>query len=52
MWVKWLIGDYNLNNIIIFLTNIVHNHIEQNKAFNSSNIEQIFYTIKISSLKI
>jgi len=52
MWVKLLIGDYNLNNITIFLTNFVHNRIEENKTFNSSKIEHIFYTMKISLLKI
>jgi hypothetical protein len=42
MWVKLLIGDCNLNNITIFLTNIVDNHIEENKTCNSSKIEHIF----------
>ncbi len=46
MWVKLLIGDYNLSNITIFLINIVHNCIEEKKNYNSSKFENIFYTKK------
>jgi hypothetical protein len=39
MRVKLLVGDYNLNNITIFLIKFVHNHIEENEIYNSSKIE-------------
>jgi hypothetical protein len=45
-------GDNNLNNIANFYYLIIENHIEEKKSFNSSKIEKIFYTIKISLLKI
>ncbi len=31
MWVKLLMGDYNLNNIAKILIKNVHNHIEKKK---------------------
>ncbi len=45
-------GDNNSNNIANFFLKIVQNHIEEKKSYNSSKIERIFYTIKISLLKI
>jgi hypothetical protein len=44
MWVKLLMGDYNLNNIAKILIKNVHNHIEKKKTYNSSKIKYIFYT--------
>jgi len=52
IWVKLLMGDNNLNNIVKVYFLIVQNHIEETKIYNSSKIEYIFYTIKISLLKI
>jgi hypothetical protein len=43
MWVKWFMGDYNLNNITKCFLKIVHNHIEEKKIYNSSKIEYILY---------
>jgi hypothetical protein len=45
-------GDNNSNNITIFIKKIVQNHIEENKTYNSSKIEHIFYILEISLLKI
>jgi hypothetical protein len=52
MWVKLLMGDYNLNNTQNLKKKIIHNHIEEKKTYNFSEIEHIFYTTKISLLKI
>jgi hypothetical protein len=51
MWVKLFMGDNNSNNITFFLK-IIQNHVEENKTYNSSKIENIFYTIKMSLLKM
>jgi hypothetical protein len=45
-------GDNNLNNIASFYYLIIQNHFEEKKSYNFSKIEHIFYTIKISLLKI
>jgi hypothetical protein len=45
-------GDNTSNNIVIFFTLIVQNHIEEKKSYNFSKIEHIFYIIKVSLLKI
>ncbi len=36
----------------MFFVKIVQNHMEENKTYNSSKIEHIFYTLNISLLKI
>jgi hypothetical protein len=45
-------GDNNLNNIANYFLKILQNHIEENKTYNSSKIEDTFYIIEISLLKI
>jgi sugar phosphate permease len=37
-------GDNDSNNIAKFIKKIVQNHIEENKTYNFSKIEHIFYT--------
>jgi hypothetical protein len=49
---KLFMDDYNLNNIPKVFLKILHNHIEEKKTYYFSKIEHIFYTTKISLLKI
>ncbi len=35
MWIKLLMGGYNLNKIAKFLKKFLHNHIAENKPYNS-----------------
>jgi hypothetical protein len=52
MWVNYLWVTIVQITSQYFIFPIVQNHIEENKTFNSSKFEHIFYTTKIFLLKI